>query len=179
MLRQLLKYFAMYDISYTASGGTLLGAVRQGGWIAHDYDADVDIHEKSRKQFFKLVHFLRANPRLGLGVTLDLPVMVKFSPVVQDHQVKEFELPGVPSATVDCFILERTSRGVHRIVGGVFPKWRYKKGELFPLRKLFFDDILISVPNKPQKILRRYYGNWEKPVFQKWPTPNPQRVSYK
>ena len=169
LLHNLLRYFKMYGVSYTASGGTLLGAVREGGWIKHDYDIDLDIHQRSRKPFFKLVHFLRANPKLGLGVTLELPTMVKFSPVVQPDTLHEFNTPGVPNATVDCFILERTPRGWHRIVAGAFPKWHYKKGELFPLRKLFFDNILISVPNRPRNILRRYYNDWETPTFKAWP----------
>ena len=52
LLKILEEFFDKYDIKYYATWGTLLGAVRHGGYIPWDDDIDINI---SRKDFWKLI----------------------------------------------------------------------------------------------------------------------------
>lgn len=52
LLKILEEFFDKYDIKYYATWGSLLGAVRHGGYIPWDDDIDINI---SRKDFWKLI----------------------------------------------------------------------------------------------------------------------------
>jgi len=172
LLRRVTHYMKLYGVKYILSGGSLLGAVRAGVRIPGDYDEDLDLlpGKSNRKRFFDMVKFLKHNGSLGIAVTLALPQMVKFSPCVRRELIHNFDRPGIPNPTLDVFVLDKTSQGEIRIVGGVFPKWTYKKGELYPLRTFFYEGMALSGPHDPIGIFTRYYGDWKTPRFKEWPT---------
>ena len=171
LLSRVTHYMKLYGVKYILSGGSLLGAVRAGARIPGDYDEDLDLlpGKSNRKSFFEMVKFLKSNGRLGIAVTLALPHMVKFSPCVLHKDVQTFDRPGIPNPTLDVFVLEKTCQGEIRIVGGLFPKWTYNKGELYPLRIFFYEGKPMSGPHDPIGIFTRYYGDWKTPRFKKWP----------
>ena len=171
LLCRVTHYMKIYGVKYILSGGSLLGAVRTGARIPGDYDEDVDVlpGKANRKSFFEMVKFLQHSTGLGIAVTLDLPSIVKFSPCVPVDMVCTFDRPGIPNPTLDAFILETTCKGDTRIVGGSFPKWTYKKGELLPLRTFYYEGMPLSGPHDPIPIFERYYGDWKTPRFKKWP----------
>jgi hypothetical protein len=163
-----------FNVQYIMCGGTLLGAVREGGLIKHDYDLDFSVFPNSRKQFFDFVKHAQKHPECGLKVTLQLPIVVKFSPIVPRHISKAvgFNRKDVPNPTADVFMLEPRRGGGFKIVGNQWPKWYWKRGEVFPLQRLSFNGMMWPAPSKPEKMLERYYGEWKTPVFYEWPTPH-------
>jgi hypothetical protein len=42
-------------------------------------------------------------------------------------------------------------------------EWFYED-ELFPLKKIMFNDILVNSPNNPNKYLDRAFKNWENEI---------------
>ena len=164
-----------FNVQYIMCGGTLLGAVREGGLIKHDYDLDFSVFPNSRKQFFDFVKYAQKHPECGLKVTLQLPVVVKFSPIVPHHisRAVGFNRKDVPNPTADVFILESRRGGGYKIVGNQWPKWFWERGEVFPLQRLNFSGMMWPAPRKPEKMFVRYYGSdWQTPVFYEWPTPH-------
>ena len=170
MLRNFVALLDKHEIQYTACGGTLLGAIREKGFISWDYDCDVDILPESRADFFALLAYIQATPGLGTHVEYRLPMCVKLSPIVPRRvcQAMGFN-KDIPNPTIDCFLLYKRD-GEYRIEGDRWPTWHYKEGELLPLRRIYFEDFSMWGPAS-HKILDRYYGDWHTPKFDPWPEP--------
>lgn len=66
---EMLKYIdnvcSQHDIKYWLSSGTLLGAVRHGGFIPWDDDVDI---EMSRKDYIKLINILKYDIKEGYAL---------------------------------------------------------------------------------------------------------------
>ena len=169
MLRKFVEILDKQEILYVASGGTLLGSIREKGFISHDYDCDLDILPESRADFFALLACIHASPGLGLNVEYRLPDVVKISPVVSRSvcEVMQFNTT-TPNPTIDCFLLKKNEDEEYSIEGDGWPTWTYPKGELLPLRRIYFEDFSMWGPNS-HNILDRYYGDWHTPKVDPWP----------
>ena len=62
MLKELDEYLGEHGIQYSIMSGTLLGAVRHGGFIPWDDDIDIAV---LRKDYDRLIEILRKNKRIG------------------------------------------------------------------------------------------------------------------
>ena len=168
MLRNFVNLLDKHEIMYTACGGTLLGAVRDKGFISHDYDCDIDILPQSRADFFALLCYIDATPQLGIHVDYRLPMCVKLAPLVPQEVVDFMGFNKVaPNPTIDCFMLYKRGEEYH-IEGDKWPTWYYGKEELLPLRRVYFEDFSMWGPAS-HKILGRFYGDWQTPNMWPWP----------
>lgn len=97
----LLKWFdgfcAAHGVEYTLDAGTLLGAVREGGFIPWDDDTDVAL---TRAQYERLRDALRAEA---------LPKDVTFSEYSPGHPRLWLRRPNRPGAWIDLFIFDYIS----------------------------------------------------------------------
>ena len=168
MLRNFLDLLEINNIQYTASGGTLLGAVREKGFISWDYDVDIDIHPETKGKFMSLMSYIPTDPTLAMNVEYHLPTCVKLSPIVPRNICQAYGFnKDIPNPTIDCFILHNKS-GEYHIQKSLWPKWYYRPGELLPLRRYYFEDFSLWGPGSLE-ILDRYYGDWHVPRYDAWP----------
>ena len=179
--QKLVGLFEKYKVDYIMSGGTLLGAIRPPHeFIPHDYDLDFDllVTPGNRKRFFELVKHVKAHSiECGVQAVLKLPICVKFVPKMHPQYIATYGLnnPSICNPTADVFITEPRRGGGQKVVGREWQKWYYKLGEIHPVRAFLFSGHKWCGPNKPTRILRRYYGaDWRTPVFYKWPTMDAQ-----
>lgn len=63
MLRYIDAICKKYDIEYWLSSGTLIGAVRHGGYIPWDDDVDIEMLRKDYKKFVKVMAIEASNAR--------------------------------------------------------------------------------------------------------------------
>ena len=158
-LRRLLKDLHdicnSHGIQYWADSGTLLGAVRTGGIIAHDDDVDVCITSKS---FLTLRKVLANHASLHIQLASRLGVHKLKSKDDPDVWIDLFE---VCDAVICKQSVVRYLKWMHRMT---WPKYWYATSELYPLKLVPFDNAEIWIPQSPIPYLERAYGmNWQVP----------------
>ena len=119
------------NINYWLSSGTLLGAVRHGGFIPWDDDLDI---EMLREDYVKFVKLFPNNSKYALQTYETDENYFRTYAKVRDlnSQISEFELDKYykyRGLYVDVFSIERVPRCICRLYGGVFEvigRWRRK-----------------------------------------------------
>lgn len=154
ILRYVDRVCKEHNIHYWLSSGTLLGAVRHGGFIPWDDDLDIEMLREDYEKFLKVfpenedfvLQTIHTDPNFFLG----------FAKVRDMHsQISEFEYDKhykYRGLYVDVFCLERVPRIICRLYGGAFEvigRWRrkYVKNQIaFRLLKVFQKLVLFSIP---------------------------------
>jgi len=134
---------AAADIPVWLTGGTVLGALRHGGFVPHDDDVDLECMEAD---FDRIAAALSVDPNLSFR---------------RGGMWKRWRVlhAGVPEAGVelDIFLREESLDEGDKH----FPS----RDEIFPLRRYEFNGILLPGPGSPDAWLRRCYGeDWNSTV---------------
>ena len=154
MLYDVQRILGHHGAECVVIAGTLLGAVRHGGIIPWDDDADVSVHWRDRAKVKRAVRYLE---RCGYELH---DKFHGFSICSASRR----RIPGYPWSWpfVDIFFhFERDDgRTVHmyKKVRKTWPNEYFLPGELYPLREAPFHGMTVKVPNKPRPYLSRAYG---------------------
>jgi hypothetical protein len=130
--------------------GTLLGAIREGDFLAHDLDLDLGILAE-QADADRLRALLRHAPELRLSWECRLRPRASLVKLVHQSGI-----------SVDLVLFER--QGDHfltRILrhGYALPRRR----QAFGLRPLIFRGLEVAVPDPPEAFLAEQYGDWQRP----------------
>lgn len=142
------------NIKYWLSSGTLLGAVRHGGFIPWDDDLDIEMLREDYEKFLKV---FTDNDNYALQTCKsDENYFRTFAKVRDLHsEISEFELDRYykyRGLYVDIFSIERVPKCICRLYGGVFEvigRWRRKCGDnkfLWHILKCFQKITLWTIP---------------------------------
>jgi hypothetical protein len=157
ILQDLHRVFGQYKVPYMICGGTLLGAVRHGGFIPWDNDADLSV-------FLTDVELLKTalNDR-------QLSKRFRITKALCGYRVHCRNLLRYPS--VDIFLIDKdphsedyifcgpVEKGVPEFhIARVFPKQRHPLTDLLPLQLVKFEDIELYAPCNMKEILYRDYS---------------------
>ena len=133
----LVSMLDKYAIPYACAGGTLLGAIRNGGLIPWDDDCDITIEREH------------------------IPTIMWLKYIFTDGDKYEFIKVGkymkfrYNNVFIDIFIIDN----------GIYPQKRwaeynFKEGEYYPLQEAMFGDIKVKVPHKYIEYLDRTFPEW-------------------
>ena len=144
MLQRIDEMLAERGVSYWICGGTLVGAVRHGGFIPHDDDVDIEC----RGRDFEAI----------AGIPPDPPFFTGF-------QTGSGTWEGHPVAKLKFFRGEFEVDVFERDSDLVEHKYFPSRAEAFPLKRYKFHNIQLWGPGNPGDYLDRCYGEtWREEV---------------
>ena len=154
MIHDTQSILEVHGVRCVASGGTLLGAVRHGGIIPWDDDADFSIDVKHKRKVGA------ARPEFeNCGYEL-LPVPWGYKVCMK----KRKRIPGEKHSYpfVDLFFHKEEPDGRVSLAQGwaanAWPKDFYLKREYHPLQRVPFHEISVWIPRDPRPYFKRMYG---------------------
>jgi phosphorylcholine metabolism protein LicD len=149
--RENLKIFVSViektEIIYGIFFGTLLGAIREKNFIAHDDDTDIYILSEEREKFLKLLFQFEIQGLKLVRIESDMISLMR-----KDEYIDIY------------FFKLKYKFGIWKV--RVFTnEYEYAAGNLENPIKQYFLGINIAMPNNPQKVIKKIYGkNWRIPI---------------
>lgn len=146
LLKKTNDILLKHNMSYILAYGTLLGAMRHGGFIPWDDDIDLAVMNLNPE---KIKSDLEEE---GIGI-------VNRGSGMDFHKVFFKNRPKILGTKwshpfIDLFALY--SNGT---IGDSFGFVHNNKSDIFPIGSIIFEGITVSVPNNPEKVLDKMYGN--------------------
>ena len=151
LLRDTLRACEELNLQPFLTWGTLLGHVRNRGFIPHDYDIDLGL---LRVDFQKKNDLIRLMRNKGYEVGRSDEFTVAF------HRV------GFPKlhVDIDCYYEENDQMGYSILWKGQHFHYRFPKEIFTSFRRVtFLETCEVHIPHLPEKFLEHAYGNWEVP----------------
>lgn len=131
--------------------GTLLGCVREGGFLKHDTDIDVGILAPDWPKRRSLIEAMR---RRGHGLVFSRNYKMRFlGRDLLAHLDVDVFFPW--EGKMICFDIQESNK----LVGAWFPLDAFDN-----FRSLTFSGIRVSIPDPPERVLETVYGDWRTPV---------------
>ena len=160
---ELIKDFKELGYDVFISYGSLLGAVREQGFIPHDDDIDFSLILKSNNIDAAKNEFSVVLNRLE---SLNYKIHTLVADGVQLNNV-HLQKKGLKRLDIFPCFLEKDKV----YLGGAVRWYEFDKSKIFPLRNILLYDQKISAPFDTDAYLVRFYGeNWKVPQrFDPWP----------
>jgi phosphorylcholine metabolism protein LicD len=168
MVKDVTDLFDKHDITYWADGGTLLGAVRHGGMIPWDDDADLGLLEKDRLKLLSLKPILN---KCGYDIKkhslVDYKIFYKGRPIVKNSN---YTFP-----FVDIFFYRECKRPKDRYIASnpaIRREWPNAYFSFKETKKLVyypFGPYKIKGIKQHETYFNRLYGSdWNKVAYRQW-----------
>ena len=140
------------NINYFIICGTLLGAVRHGGLMSHDDDIDIGILDNDLDKLFSIEKDLN-----------NIDIYIKPIDIFGYKLIDKKN-----TLWIDVFIFHNNNDDIYKYkydeACKYWPNEWFYNDELYPLKKIIFNDILFNCPNNPNKYLDRAFKNWENEI---------------
>lgn len=136
LLEYLYKIFLEADIEFIIFYGTLLGLVRENDFIKDDDDIDILVDKKNFSKIISLINTLK----IKIGVS--------------NNDIIQLFMPN-GNGPIDIYFYE-----FHQ--DDTLIRWDgyllFSKTDIFPLKKITFNNVLVNIPYNSNKILTEIYG---------------------
>ena len=159
------KICKKYNLKYWCIGGTLIGTIRHKGWIPWDGDIDIGMLETDYQKFKNVI----IKEKL-IDMELSEPEKLKWKPCskLRSNRAKYVYTEWGKNwdkdegVQIDIFIFKKDKNYIYSNspVCGEPDKTKRKIEDIFPLKKLHFENINVYVPNKYKIICKELWGNY-------------------
>ncbi len=147
--------FQEAGITYWVDGGTLLGSVRNRGFVATDDDLDICVFKMDEKKLTSIAPKLKKK-----GWKFEYWPRPNILKVVSQKD---------SDVWLDIFFVRSFKNKVHYFEASHrrgYANFFHYKEDLWPLKRVRFGPIYVMCPNNPLPYLKRGYGkNWESTTF--------------
>jgi phosphorylcholine metabolism protein LicD len=161
MFREFVKLCDKYNINYWANGGTFIGTVRNKGFIPWDGDVDITMPSSDIKKLEKVVTELSGymwyQTKYNDPNYLSDIRKIRHLNYHYDDRSKKWH----NGIQLDIFEISDNIYKKGRNVK--YPSYYLKTithDDIFPLKKLQFEDFKVNVPNKYKKYSKLSFGDY-------------------
>ena len=181
IFKHVINWLDQHNLSYFAEGGTLLGSVRDKGFIIHDSDIDIMLLDDEYDYFYHnfpkrgdgfLFLTIKNDPTCFSRVLYPNSDVGKIARVISTNYIYSphqrangRSLPGHAGLRVDVNKMFTENKDFVRpgYLFAEFKTWKKKgfvlrKDQLFPLKKSPFEDIEINIANRDDVWLKTSWG---------------------
>jgi hypothetical protein len=163
LLKDVAEILEKNKIPFFIDGGTLLGAVRNGGQIPWDDDVDIGVH---RDDYVTLPRIYDQFEEAGYQVQVNKPEMTPILKIYRKMPWLQFPERQVGCPTLDIFAWNRDKKANRWQLTELgyrqeFPNCWHDARDLFPLKDYDFDGMKMKGPKNPRPYLDRMYPGWE------------------
>lgn len=163
LLKDVTELLDKNNINYWIDGGSLLGAVREGGQILHDDDCDIAIMDSEKKKIIKIIPKIKD---IGYDCRF-VNDMIKIFYKNEDALRCKIGDYCINYATLDIFFYKITNSKKVVLKSHVqrlkWPGAVHNESDLYPLKLYKFDGFVVWGPNNPIPYLDSLYGDWKNP----------------
>ena len=153
MFREFDRICRKHKLEYWCIGGTLLGIIRDKGWIPHDGDIDIAMMKTDYKKLSKIIQ-----KELPEGMWFQDSTTDKFyknnigkirylNSNYKDYKSQTWH----NGLQIDIFITNDSNTLS-------WESFTVKKNDVFPLKEKMFEDIKVFIPNNYDLVLTNLYG---------------------
>ena len=166
------------NLKYWINGGTLIGAVRNKGWVPHDADIDlcmiIDdykilrkkmIEELSKDKYKKKYWFQDSETDENYKIHKNKSIMGKIRSLKYSY-IDDPERSIHNGIQIDIFVYQRKNNKL--TIENMKPDIiDYNYDDIFPLKEIQFENIKVYVQNNFKDHLRNTFGGFPPPILDK------------
>ena len=190
IIKEIDRIAKKYNINYFLIAGSLIGCIRNGGFIPWDDDLDISMPRKDYEKFIEVCKY-ELNDRFILDsrenniyyYRLAAKVRIKNTKYIQDDLINYKGNQGIWVEKIVVFIFSIFSiKKLNNLQKKImtknnnknyeyfvnlssrygYKKYIYKKSDWLPTKNKKFENINLPVPNNYDLILKGVYGNYMK-----------------
>jgi phosphorylcholine metabolism protein LicD len=165
MLREFDRICRKYDLKYWSIGGTLIGAIRHKGWIPWDGDIDVGMLEEDYNKLQKIIQKELPND-IEFSEPTDKPcskLRSKKAKYIYTKWGNNWDTN--KGLQIDIFVFKHDNNNIYgSSICGIPDIKKRTYIDIFPLKEIEFEDILVYVPNKYKQLSKDIWDDFPPPL---------------
>lgn len=162
--KRVIDFLDKYNILYWIDSGTLLGAVRNGKFIPWDDDMDLVIPTEYFNMIYDIIQKNKEDiqKKYNFKFTFNLEEET-IKHILINNKLKNFFIKVYDSNHKSYFIdimVGTLIKDIYYLPMNAFKHQHYKITDVFPLRKIKFENKWVNCPNNPYPFLNNGYLYW-------------------
>lgn len=153
-IKYVTEFLTKNNIQYCIMDGTLLGSVRHNGIIPWDGDFDIMIFKDGYDKLLTLIHLFNNDHFDIIHITPGFKIFYNKQPY---GELFVYDLNTQNNKYMMAYPYVNNKPTFY--TGYIYYNWQlYNKEDIFPLKKIYFENFYVYSPNNINNILRQTYN---------------------